>query len=313
MDSLAAAPGTGPATSPLPVLRKPRPAAAFKDLPTDRTLVMGILNVTPDSFSDGGRHATADSAVAAGLRMYYAGADIIDVGGESTRPGAAEVSVAEEQQRVLPVIEALVKAGALVSIDTTHAATAEAALAAGAAIINDVSGLTIEPDMVELVARSKAPYILTHRRGDASTMDSLADYTDVAGEVAAELAGVRDKLYAAGATPEQIILDPGLGFAKNEAQNWELLQNIDVLQAMGHRVLVAASRKRFLGSLLTVAGKAAAPAERDAATAAVTAISALRGAWAVRVHDVSSSLDAVKVAARIAPVPRPAAPAAGHS
>ncbi|WP_445155632.1 dihydropteroate synthase [Arthrobacter sp. Hor0625] len=313
MDSLAAAPGTGPATSPLPVLRKPRPAAAFKDLPTDRTLVMGILNVTPDSFSDGGRHATADSAVAAGLRMYYAGADIIDVGGESTRPGAAEVSVEEEQQRVLPVIEALVKAGALVSIDTTHAATAEAALAAGAAIINDVSGLTIEPAMVELVARSEAPYILTHRRGDANTMDSLADYTDVAGEVAAELAGIRDKLYAAGATPEQIILDPGLGFAKNEAQNWELLQNIEVLQAMGHRVLVAASRKRFLGSLLTVAGKAAAPAERDAATAAVTAISALRGAWAVRVHDVSSSLDAVKVAARIAPVPRPAAPAAGHS
>ena len=142
MDSLAAAPGTGPATSPLPVLRKPRPAASFKDLPTDRTLVMGILNVTPDSFSDGGRHATADTAVAAGLRMYYAGADIIDVGGESTRPGAAEVSVEEEKRRVLPVIEALVKAGALVSIDTTHAATAEAALAAGATIINDVSGLT---------------------------------------------------------------------------------------------------------------------------------------------------------------------------
>ena len=243
MDTLAAAPGTGPATSPLPVLRKPRPAASFKDLPTDRTLVMGILNVTPDSFSDGGKHATSDTAVAAGLRMYYAGADIIDVGGESTRPGAAEVSVEEEQRRVLPVIEALVKAGALVSIDTTHAATAEAALAAGATIINDVSGLTIEPGMIELVARSKAPYILTHRRGDASTMDSLTDYRDVARDVAAELAGVRDKLYAAGATPEQIILDPGLGFAKTEAQNWELLQDLDVLQAMGHKVLVAASRK----------------------------------------------------------------------
>ena len=270
MDSLAAAPGTGPATSPLPVLRKPRPAASFKDLPTDRTLVMGILNVTPDSFSDGGRHATADTAVAAGLRMYYAGADIIDVGGESTRPGAAEVSVEEEQRRVLPVIEALAKAGALVSIDTTHAATAEAALAAGATIINDVSGLTIEPEMVELVARSKVPYVLTHRRGDASTMDSLAAYDDVARDVAAELAGVRDKLYAAGVSPEQIILDPGLGFAKNEAQNWELLKNLDVLQAMGHKVLVAASRKRFLGGLLTVAGKAAPPQERDAATAAIT-------------------------------------------
>jgi dihydropteroate synthase len=303
MDSLAAAPGTGPATSPLPVLRKPRRAATFKDLPSDRTLVMGILNVTPDSFSDGGQHASTDTAVAAGLRMFYGGADIIDVGGESTRPGADEVSVAEELKRVLPVIAALVKAGALVSIDTTHAATAAAALDAGATIINDVSGLSMEPEMAELVARSKAPYVLTHRRGDANTMDSLAEYGNVAEEVAAELAGLRDKLYAAGVAPEQIILDPGLGFSKNEEQNWELLRNLDVLQGMGHRVLVAASRKRFLGSLLTVAGKAAPPAERDAATAALTAISAFRGAWAVRVHDVGPSLDAVKVAARMTPAP----------
>ncbi|WP_426765159.1 dihydropteroate synthase [Pseudarthrobacter sp. 1G09] len=304
MDSLAAAPGTGPATSPLPILRKPRPAARFEDLPTDRTLVMGILNVTPDSFSDGGRHATADTAIAAGLRMFYAGADIIDVGGESTRPGAEDVSPDEEQKRVLPVIEALVKAGALVSIDTTHAVTAAAALKAGAAIINDVSGLTIEPEMAELVASSKAPYILTHRRGDARTMNSLAEYTDVAAEVVAELAGVRDKLYAAGVSAEQIIVDPGLGFAKNDAQNWELLQNLEQLEALGHRVLVAASRKRFLGTLLTVAGKSAAPEERDGATAAITAISAARGAWAVRVHDVGASLDAVKVAARMAAVPK---------
>jgi dihydropteroate synthase len=311
MDSLAAAPGTGPATSPLPVLRKPRPAASFKDLPTDRTLVMGILNVTPDSFSDGGQHATADTAVAAGLRMFYAGADIIDVGGESTRPGATEVSVDEEQKRVLPVVQALVKAGALVSIDTTHAATAAAALEAGAAIINDVSGLSLEPEMAELAARTKVPYILTHRRGDARTMDSLTDYANVAEDVAAELAGVRDKLYAAGVTAEQIIVDPGLGFSKTDGQNWELLQNLDVLQAMGHRVLVAASRKRFLGTLLTVAGKAAPPQERDAASAAVTAISAFRGAWAVRVHDVGASLDAVKVAARMAP-PAPGA-ASGNS
>ncbi|HET6242154.1 MAG TPA: dihydropteroate synthase [Arthrobacter sp.] len=311
MDSLAAAPGTGPATSPLPVLRKPRPAARFEDLPTDRTLVMGILNVTPDSFSDGGRYATADTAVAAGLRMFYAGADIIDVGGESTRPGATEVSVDEEQKRVLPVVQALVKAGALVSIDTTHAATAAAALEAGAAIINDVSGLSLEPEMAELAARTKVPYILTHRRGDARTMDSLTDYANVAEDVAAELAGVRDKLYAAGVTAEQIIVDPGLGFSKTDGQNWELLQNLDVLQAMGHRVLVAASRKRFLGTLLTVAGKAAPPQERDAASAAVTAISAFRGAWAVRVHDVGASLDAVKVAARMAP-PAPGA-ASGNS
>ncbi|MFP5366408.1 MAG: dihydropteroate synthase [Actinomycetes bacterium] len=300
MDSLAAAPGTGPATSPLPVLRKPRPAARFEDLPSGRTLVMGILNVTPDSFSDGGRHATADTAIAAGLRMFYAGADIIDVGGESTRPGAEDVSPEEEQQRVVPVIEALVKAGALVSIDTTHASTAAAAIKAGAAIINDISGLSIEPEMAELVAASKVPYILTHRRGDARTMNSLAEYKDVAGEVVAELAGVRDKLYAAGVSREQIIVDPGLGFAKNDAQNWELLQNLDQLDSLGHPVLVGASRKRFLGTLLTVAGKSAAPEERDGATAAITAISAYRGAWAVRVHDVGPSLDAVKVAARMA-------------
>ncbi|CAN7524012.1 dihydropteroate synthase [Pseudarthrobacter oxydans] len=300
MDSLAAAPGTGPATSPLPILRKPRPAARFEDLPTDRTLVMGILNVTPDSFSDGGRHATADTAIAAGLRMFYAGADIIDVGGESTRPGAEDVSPEEEQQRVIPVIQALVKAGALVSIDTTHASTAAAAVEAGAAIVNDISGLSIEPEMAEFVAAAKVPYILTHRRGDARTMNSLADYKDVAGEVVAELAGVRDKLYAAGVTAEKIIVDPGLGFAKNDAQNWELLQNLDQLDSLGHRVLVGASRKRFLGTLLTVAGKAAAPEERDGATAAITAISAYRGAWAVRVHDVGPSLDAVKVAARMA-------------
>ncbi|MCU1532121.1 MAG: folP [Arthrobacter sp.] len=311
MDSLAAAPGTGPATSPLPVLRKPRRAASFKDLPTDRTLVMGILNVTPDSFSDGGQHLTADTAVAAGLRMFYAGADIIDVGGESTRPGATEISAGEEQKRVLPVIQALVKAGALVSIDTTRAVTAAAALEAGAAIINDVSGLTMEPEMAELAARTKVPYILTHRRGNASTMDSLTDYGNVAEDVVAELAGVRDKLYAAGVAPEQIIVDPGLGFSKTEAQNWELLKNLDVLEAMGHKVLVGASRKRFLGTLVAVAGKAAPPQERDAATAAVTAVCAVRGAWAVRVHDVGPSLDAVKVAARMAP--SAAGPASGNS
>jgi dihydropteroate synthase len=300
MDSLAAAPGTGPATSPLPVLRKPRAAAAFERLPADRTLVMGIVNVTPDSFSDGGNHATPDAAIAAGLRMFYAGADIIDVGGESTRPGAEDVSPEEEQRRVLPVVQALVKAGALVSIDTTHVSTAAAALEAGAAIINDVSGLSMEPEMAELVAASKVRYILTHRRGDARTMNSLAEYTDVAGEVVAELAGVRDKLYAAGVSQDQIIVDPGLGFAKNDAQNWELLQNLHQLETLGHRILVGASRKRFLGTLLTVAGKSAAPEERDAATAAISAISAFRGAWAVRVHDVGPSLDAVKVASRMA-------------
>ncbi len=197
------------------------------------------------------------------------------------------------------MIQALVKAGALVSIDTMHTSTAAAAIEAGAAIINDVSGLTIEPDMPELVARTKVPYILTHRRGDALTMDSLTDYNNVSEDVVAELSGVRDKLYAAGVAPEQIIVDPGIGFSKNEDQNWEILNNLDQLFTLGHKVMVAASRKRFLGSLLTVAGKSAAPLERDAATAAITALSAAKGAWAVRVHDVGPSLDAVKVAARI--------------
>ncbi|MGG5172493.1 dihydropteroate synthase [Pseudarthrobacter sp. J1738] len=297
MDSLAAAPGTGPATSPLPVLRKPRPRAEFKDLPTDRTLVMGILNVTPDSFSDGGQHGTADSAISHGLRMFYAGADIVDVGGESTRPNAEPVSPEEEQARVLPVIEALVKAGALVSIDTTHASTAAAALDAGAAIINDISGLTVEPEMIELVAASKAPYILTHRRGNAATMDSLANYENLTQEVVQELTEVREKFYAAGVQPGQLIVDPGLGFAKNDEQNWELLRNVSALDALGHPVLVAASRKRFIGSLLKTSGKAAQPLERDHGTAAITAVVAANGAWAVRVHDVVANLDAVKVAA----------------
>ncbi len=299
MDSLAAAPGTGPATSPMPVLRTSQAKASFDKLPTGRTLVMGVLNVTPDSFSDGGKHPTPDTAIAAGLRMHYAGADIIDVGGESTRPGAEEVSPEEEQRRVLPVIQALVKAGALVSIDTTHVSTAAAALDAGASIINDVAGLTIEPGMPELVATRGVPYVLTHRRGDARTMNTKTDYADVVTDVVAELTEVREKLYAAGVAPEQIIVDPGIGFAKKDAQNWELLSGLDVLQEMGHRVLVAASRKRFLGSLLSVSGKAAAPEERDHATVAITAISAARGAWAVRVHDVGPSLDAVKVAMQI--------------
>jgi dihydropteroate synthase len=216
---------------------------------------------------------------------------------------AEEVSPEEEQRRVLPVVEAMVKAGALVSIDTTHASTAAAALKAGAAIINDVSGLTMEPEMAELAARTGAPYVLTHRRGDAKTMNALTEYGNVAEEVAAELVGVRDKLYAAGVAPEQIIVDPGLGFAKNDEQNWELLRNMGPLEALGHRILVGASRKRFLGVLLAVAGKTAAPEERDHATAAITAVSAARGAWAVRVHDVGPSLDAVKVAARMAPRP----------
>jgi dihydropteroate synthase len=298
MDSLAAAPGTGPATSPLPVLREPRPAARFEDLPTDRTIVMGILNCTPDSFSDGGEYNSLDSAIAYGLRMIYAGADIIDIGGESTRPGAEEVGEEEEQRRILPVIEVLAKAGALISVDTRHASTAEMALDAGAGLINDVSGMSVQPDMVALVAERKVPYVLMHRRGDAKTMDALSAYDDVVEDVISELMEVRDKFYAAGVAPEQIILDPGLGFSKNSQQNWQLLGNLERFARLGNRVLVGTSRKRFLGSLLTTAGKAAPPKERDNATVATTALAAAKGAWGVRVHDVAANLDAAKVAAR---------------
>ncbi|WP_338027582.1 dihydropteroate synthase [Sinomonas cyclohexanicum] len=298
MDSLAAAPGTGPNTSPLPVLRKPRPRATFAGLPRDRAVVMGILNVTPDSFSDGGSYATTDTAIAAGLRMFYAGADIIDVGGESTRPGADEVPEDLEQERVLPVVEALVKAGALVSVDTRRAATAEKALDAGATIINDVSGLAVTDEMIKLVAARDAYYVLMHNRGDSKEMDSLATYGDVVGDVIAETLQIRDRLRSAGVADSKIILDPGLGFAKNGAQNWELVKHVDRFMGLGHPVLVAASRKRFLGELLTSAGKAAPPQARDAATAAITVLSAAAGAWGVRVHDVATNLDAVKVAAR---------------
>ena len=297
MDSLAAAPGTGPATSPIPVLRPSRVRKSFADLPTERALVMGILNVTPDSFSDGGKFATADEAIAEGLRMHYAGADIVDVGGESTRPNADRITVEEEQQRIIPVVEALVKAGALVSVDTMHAATAARAIDAGAAIVNDVSGLDFDPDMPGLIAERGVHYVLMHQRGNPQTMDSLASYDDVVEDVISELTGIRDKFYAAGVTPEQIILDPGIGFAKKEDHNWALLRALDRFDVLGHRILVGASRKRFLGTLLSVAGKAAAPAERGDASVAVSALAAAHGAWCVRVHDVGPNLDAVKVAA----------------
>lgn len=297
MDSLAAAPGTGPATSPFPVIRPVRVARTFGDLPTDRAVVMGILNVTPDSFSDGGQYAGTDDAISHGLRMHYGGADIIDVGGESTRPHARQVPVEEELARVLPVVRALVKAGALVSIDTMHVETARQALDAGAAIVNDISGAGYDPEMPALVAEWNAPYILTHRRGTASTMDSLAEYDDVVTDVVEELSGLRDRFVAAGVAAERIILDPGLGFAKTEEHNWAILRNFGVFTGLGHRVLVGASRKRFLGTLLTSAGKVAAPVERDHASLAVATLVAASGAWGVRVHDPAATLDAVKVAA----------------
>ncbi|GAA4767314.1 dihydropteroate synthase [Citricoccus nitrophenolicus] len=296
MDSMAASTGTGPNTGPMTVIRKIR-RRTLADLPTDRTLVMGVLNVTDDSFSDGGAYLDVDAAIEQGLRLLYSGADIIDVGGESTRPGAQAIDAVTEQNRILPVIEALVKAGAVVSVDTMHVATAEAALKLGEVIINDVSGLNHEPEMPELIARTGAPCIIMHNRGDAQTMDSLAEYEDVVEDVVRELTELKEAFLAAGVKPEQLILDPGLGFAKAGAQNWRLLRGLDRLQSLGLPVLVAASRKRFLGTLLaSESGAQPTPADRDHATAAVTALAALHRVWGVRVHTVEPSLHAVKAA-----------------
>lgn len=279
---------------------------SFENLPTDRTLVMGILNVTPDSFSDGGQHYEVQDAVEHARAMLTAGADIIDVGGESTGPGATRVSIEEEQRRVLPVIRELAKIGAVMSIDTLNWQTAGAAIEAGAHIINDVSGMSMTDGMVQTAADLQVPYILTHARGNSQTMDAEATYSDTVQEVKAELLMLRDRLYGAGVTPENLILDPGLGFAKGGVQDWELIAATHELTLLGNRVLVAGSRKRFIGRMLAEAAqarpgaseKSEAPAAgaRDGATAAITALAAADGAWAVRVHDVASSADAVQVA-----------------
>ena len=281
-------------------------------LPQGRTLVMGILNVTPDSFSDGGLHDRVDAALAHARRMVADGADLVDVGGESTRPGARPVPADEEQARILPVVEALLAERVVVSVDTRHTATARAALELGPVIVNDVSGPEHEPDMPALIAESGAPYILMHSRGNPQTMTGLAEYGETVPDVVCELREVAARFLAAGVEPGQLILDPGLGFAKAGEQNWELLRGLEWLQAVGHPVLVAASRKRFLGTLLADDdGVPPPPEERDAATAAISALSAFHGAWGVRVHDVRSSVDAVRAAHAwrgAAPVGLPAGP-----
>ncbi len=264
----------------------------------DRTLVMGVVNVTPDSFSDGGRWFEPDAAVAHGLRLLAEGADVLDVGGESTRPGSQRVAVDEERRRVLPVVRELVAAGAVVSVDTTRAAVARDAVAAGAHLVNDVSGGLADPAMADVVAQTGVAYVAMHWRGHADVMDSLTHYDDVVADVRDELAGRLAALEAAGIRREQVVLDPGLGFAKAGRDNWPLLAHLDALQELGRPVLVGSSRKRFLGHLLAGPdGEPAAPTARDRATAAISALSALGGAWCVRVHDVAGSADAVRVAA----------------
>lgn len=264
----------------------------------DRTLVMGVVNVTPDSFSDGGRWFDPERAVAHGLAMLAEGADLVDVGGESTRPGAARVPVEEERRRVLPVVQALVQAGAVVSVDTTRPVVAADAVAAGAQLINDVSGGLADAAMRAVVAETGVVYVAMHWRGPADVMDSLAVYDDVVTDVRDELVRRVDELLAAGVRPEQVVLDPGLGFAKPGRDNWPLLARLDVLTALGYPVLVGASRKRFLGHLLAGPDGAPAPPEaRDRATAAVSALCAASRVWCVRVHDVPGSVDAVRVGA----------------
>jgi dihydropteroate synthase len=265
---------------------------------TDRCLVMGVLNVTPDSFSDGGRYDRTAAAVDHGSLMWESGADYVDVGGESTRPGAERVPVTEELRRVVPVVERLAAAGVAVSIDTTRAAVAEAAVAAGAVLVNDVSGGLADPAMAGVVAAAGVPWVLNHSRGGSRDMYAAAVYRDVVREVADELRMRIDDAVEAGVDPDRLVLDPGLGFAKLTEHNWTLLARLDELQELGFPVLVGSSRKRFLADVLT-GGRAEGPARlRDAATVATTVLAARSGAWGVRVHDVAASADAVRVVGR---------------
>ena len=261
---------------------------------------MGVLNVTPDSFSDGGCFADAGAAVAHGLAMHAAGADYVDVGGESTRPGADRVDSDEECRRVLPVIRDLASAGVRVSVDTTRAEVAEAALEAGAVLVNDVSGGLADKNMAELVADTGVPWVLMHWRGHSREMYAAARYGDVVTEVCAELMARVEDVVAAGVAPQQLVLDPGLGFAKNADHNWALLARLDRIVALGLPVLVGASRKSFLGRLLAGDDGAIRPAEeRDAATLSTTVMAAAAGVWGVRVHDAAASVDAVRTVAAV--------------
>lgn len=265
-----------------------------------RTLVMGVVNVTPDSFSDGGTYLATDAAVAHGLELRDEGADVVDVGGESTRPGAHRVDEAEELRRVLPVVRELASAGVVVSVDTMRASVAEAALAAGASIVNDVSGGLADEAMAAVVAEAEVPYVAMHWRGHSIDMASRAVYEDVVDDVARELSARLDALTDQGVDPQRVVLDPGLGFAKVAHQSWTLLAHVDELAKLGRPLLVGASRKGFLGELLAgPSGEPRAAEERDAATAAVSALLAAQGVWGVRVHDVRATADAVRVAAAV--------------
>ncbi|MER6309032.1 dihydropteroate synthase [Streptomyces sp. NPDC001739] len=276
----------------------------------DRCAVMGVVNVTPDSFSDGGEWFDTELAVKHGLDLVAQGADLVDVGGESTRPGAARVDEAEELRRVVPVVRELSAAGAVVSVDTMRASVAEQAVQAGARLVNDVSGGAADPAMVPVVAAHHVPFVVMHWRGQSIDMNNRAVYGDVVAEVVDELGKAMERAVAGGIDPDRIVIDPGLGFAKQAEHDLALIARLERLRALGRPLLVAASRKRFLGRVLAGDEGAAPPParERDAATAAVSAMVAREGAWAVRVHEVRASADAVRVARAVEGA---AAPAAG--
>ena len=266
----------------------------------DRTLVMGVINVTPDSFSDGGLFLDSKVAIEHAKQMLLDGADIIDIGGESTRPGSERISAQEEIDRVLPVISELAKTDAILSIDTMRAEVAKAAMSAGAHMINDVSGGKADPEMLPYVATLDVPYVLMHWRGPSNIMNTLTSYDDVVRDVTKEISAQVDAAVTAGIARDRIAIDPGIGFAKTVEQNWPILKHLDVLDDLGLPILMGVSRKKFIGELLARNGEARIMEERESATTAISTLMALRNTWAVRVHDVKASRDAIAVVEKLA-------------
>jgi dihydropteroate synthase len=287
------------AVSPVRRFRHPRGLPA-ELAGLDRCLVMGVVNVTPDSFSDGGEWFEPGDAIARGLVLAADGADVLDIGGESTRPGAGRTPLEEELRRVLPVVQALADAGLFVSIDTTRAEVADAALAAGAVLVNDISGGAADPAMAELIADARVPFVVMHWRGESDRMEQLAVYGDVVADVRAELERRVEALVDAGVDADRVVLDPGFGFAKRPPHSWALLARLDELVALGYPLLVGTSRKRFLGEAVTLHDEVAGPQERDLVTAATSVLAAAAGAWCVRVHEARASADAVRAVAAVA-------------
>ncbi len=276
-----------------------QPAGLSKDLANKkRCLVVGVLNVTPDSFSDGGLFTDTTTAINHAKQLIAQGADLIDVGGESTKPGASRIENIEEQKRVIPVIEELTKLGIITSIDTMRSQTAELAVKAGAQIVNDVSGGLADENMHKTVAGLDVPYVLMHWRGHSAVMDELANYQNVVEEVINEIKIQIEKATKAGINRNKIVIDPGLGFAKKPEHNWQILKEINKLHSLELPIYIGASRKRFLADFAFPKGSTD-PKDRDLATSAISSYASLQGAWAVRVHDVLANSVAVKISYQV--------------